>query len=351
MIREAIAQSIEGRNLSDEIAREVMREIMDGEATPAQIGALLTAMRMKGETVNEIVAFAQEMRKKAIRIHPRVSGRVIDTCGTGGDGLHTFNISTTAMFVTAGTGVLVAKHGNRSVSSSCGSADVLEYLGARLDLQPLEVEKIMESTGICFMFAPIFHPAMKHAIGPRREIGVRTFFNVLGPLTNPCNAKGHVLGVYDGLLTEKLARVALNLGLERVFVVHGQDGLDEISTTGATLVSEVSNGDTNTYTMLPEDLGIKPASLADLKGGDTDTNARIMVNILAGRERGPKKDAVVVNAAAGIAASSQDGSIPDALPAAYESIESGKALKALSNFLEANGLRDKGRLIEILGEE
>jgi len=346
VIKEAIALVLDGRNLTPDLARQAMKEIMEGQATPAQIAALLAGMRMKGETVDEIAALAQEMRENSVRIRPTVEGRVVDTCGTGGDGLCTFNISTVSMFVAGGAGVRVAKHGNRSVSSKCGSADVLEFLGARMDLRPDEVARVMEKTGVCFMFAPVFHPGMKHALAPRREIGVRTVFNVLGPLTNPCDAKRHVLGVYDGSLTGKLAQVAAKLGLERVFVVHGEDGQDEISTTCATKVSELRDGSVKNYLLTPEDLGIKRATLGDLKGGDVGTNARIMVNILAGRCEGPKEDAVAVNAAAAIVASGQACDLREGLSRAYESIESGSALRTLVEFLRANG--NEGRVHGLL---
>jgi anthranilate phosphoribosyltransferase len=337
MIREAIAAVVEGRDLTEELASNAMREIMEGEATPAQIGGFLIAMRMKGETVEEIAVLAREMREKAVSIHPRVEGRIVDTCGTGGDGLHTFNISTVSMFVVSGAGVPVAKHGNRSVSSNCGSADLLESLGARMDLQPPEVERMMEKVGMCFMFAPVFHPAMKHALGPRREMGVRTFFNILGPLTNPCGAKGQVMGVYDGSLTEKLARALGKLGVEKAYVVHGEDGQDEVSITRATTVSELQEGAVKTYSITPESLGIRPGEISDLIGGDAETNARIAVDILSGLDLGPRKDAVLVNAAAAIAASGKADSIPDGMPLAREAIEKGDALKALFRFIEAGG--------------
>ncbi len=337
MIKDAIACVLEGRNLTPQLAGGAMKEIMEGQATGAQIGALLAGMRMKGETVDEIAAFAHEMREKSNKIRPAVEGRIVDTCGTGGDGLCTFNISTVSMFVAGGAGVPVAKHGNRSVSSRCGSADVLEFLGARMDLKPEEVARVMEETGVCFMFAPAFHPAMKHALGPRREMGVRTVFNVLGPLTNPCEARAQVLGVYDGSLTGTLAHVAARLGLERAFVVHGEDGQDEISTTSATTISEVRDGSVRDYVLTPEDLGIRRASLSDLKGGDVGMNARIMVDVLAGRSTGPKQDAVVANAAAAIVASGQVDDLRKAVDRARQSIQSGRALQTLVRFLRANG--------------
>ncbi len=340
MIREAITKSVEGTNLEGDVARSAMKDIMEGGATPAQIASFITAMRIKGETVQEIASFVQEMRERSVRIRPRVNGRIVDTCGTGGDGVGTFNISTGAMFVARGAGVPVAKHGNRSVSSNCGSADVLECLGARLDLSPKQVEAIMERTGLCFMFAPVFHPAMKHAIGPRVEIGIRTFFNILGPLTNPCQAKGHVMGVYDGNLTEKMARVASAIGLERAFVVHGEDGLDEISLTTRTKISEARKGEVRTYTLRPEDFGLERVHLIDLRGGNLNLNAEILINIMTNRDSGPRRDVVAINGAAAIAAASDDLSITEAFPLAMESIESGRALRAMSGFLRANGVKD-----------
>jgi anthranilate phosphoribosyltransferase len=294
-------------------------------------------MRMKGETVGEIAALARGMREHAKAIRPKVTGRIVDTCGTGGDGLGTFNISTASMFVASGAGVPVAKHGNRSVSSRCGSADVLEHLGARLDLTPPEVEEVMERAGICFMFAPVFHPAMKHALGPRREMGIRTVFNILGPLTNPCDAKGHVLGVYDASLTEKIAHVAAELGLERAFVVHGLDGQDEISTTGPTLISELADGTVSSYELTPDSLGIEPTVLDELKGGSVEVNARIMLDVLSGRELGARRDAVVANGAAAIASSRESGGIADAMDDARGSIDTGKALQRLIRFVQATG--------------
>lgn len=346
MIREAIAAAVEGADLDEDVARGAMEEIMSGGATPSQIAAFLVSMRLKGETVEEIAAFARTMRERARRIRPRVDGRIVDTCGTGGDGLGTFNISTTAMFIASGAGVPIAKHGNRSVSSDCGSADVLENLGARLDLEPCQVERTMEESGVCFMFAPVFHPAMKHAMVPRREVGIRTFFNILGPLTNPCGAEGHVMGMYDGSLTSKVAHVALRLGLKRAFVVHGDDGQDEISTTGRTVVSEIRDGGVVSYGVRPEDFDLTPASIADLRGGDERENARIMVGIVSGRDHGPRMDAALVNGAAAIAASWDSGGIDQAIGPARESLESGRALGSLLRFIKSTGGEE--RVTEIM---
>ncbi len=254
MIKEAISKVVDGENLTEEEAIATMNEIMSGEATPAQIASFITALRLKGETIEEITGCARVMREKATRIstnHPLV----VDTCGTGGDGAHTFNISTTAAFVVAGAGVPVAKHGNRSVSSSCGSADVLKALGVNIEVEPDVVSNCINEIGIGFLFAPLLHGAMKYAIGPRREIGIRTIFNILGPLTNPASAQAQVLGVYDGSLTEPLAQVLNNLGSTRVFVVHGEDGLDEITTTTNTRISELADGVVRTYTLSPTEFG------------------------------------------------------------------------------------------------
>jgi anthranilate phosphoribosyltransferase len=346
VIREAIAAAVEGSDLKEDVAREAMGEIMSGTATPSQIAAFLVSMRLKGETVEEIAAFAKTMRERARRIRPRVDGRIVDTCGTGGDGLGTFNVSTTAMFIASGAKVPIAKHGNRSVSSGCGSADVLESLGARIDLEPYLVERTMEESGVCFMFAPVFHPAMKYAMVPRREVGIRTFFNILGPLTNPCGAEGHVMGIYDGSLTSKVAHVALRLGLKRAFVVHGEDGQDEISTTGKTVISEIRDGGVVNYDIRPEDFDLSPASIEDLRGGDAGANARIMVGIISGEDRGPRRDAALVNAAGAIAASWDSGGMAQAIEPARESLDSGQALGSLLRFIESTGGQE--RVTEIM---
>jgi anthranilate phosphoribosyltransferase len=251
MIKEAIQLLVDHKNLSFELAQQSMREIMAGEATPSQIGAFLTSLRMKGETVDEITAFAGIMRENAVHINPQVDGRTVDTCGTGGDLLKTFNVSTTAAFVAAGGGVSIAKHGNRSVTSKCGSADVLEAVGVNLNATPSVVQKCIEDVGIGFMFAPAFHPAMKNAIIPRREIGVRTVFNILGPLTNPANATAQVLGVYDSDLVDPLAKVLHRLGIEEALVVHGVGGLDEISTIGKTKLAWLKDGEITSKEITP----------------------------------------------------------------------------------------------------
>ena len=332
MIREAISKLIDGRHLTQAEAAGVMEGIMSGESTPAQIGAFLIALRIKGETVDEIAGCAEAMRGKATRIKTRHPS-VVDTCGTGGDNSSTFNISTTAAFVLAGAGLCVAKHGNRAMSSRCGSADVLKALGVNLDLTPEQVGRCLDEGGIGFLFAPMLHTAMKHAVGPRREIGTRTVFNVLGPLTNPAGARRQLIGVYSPNLTDTLAEVLLRLGSERALVVHGSDGLDEITTTGETKVSELQDGTVHTYPIQPEDFGLKRASLQDLKGGDEETNAKILTDVLKGAD-GPKRDAVLLNAAAGITAGGSAPDIGEGISIARDSIDSGRALKKLEGLRE-----------------
>ncbi len=335
-MKEFISKVVEGKNLSGEEAEQAMKLIMSGQATPAQIAGFLTALRMKGETIDEIAAFARVMREFAVRISPRVQGRLVDTCGTGGDRVKTFNISTIAAFVVAGAGVAIAKHGNRSVTSKAGSADLLEALGVNLELPPERVESIIESTGIGFMFAPLFHGAMKHAIGPRREIGIRTVFNVLGPLTNPANAQAQVLGVFDAALVEPLARVLARLGVEHALVVHGLEGMDEISTCGETLVAELKGGEVETYRIAPEDFGIERASPEELAGRDAQGNAEIARALLQAEEEGARRDIVVLNAAAGIYVAGRAKSIDSAIGMAERSIDSGRAHEKLLALIEAS---------------
>ncbi|MCS7222186.1 MAG: anthranilate phosphoribosyltransferase [Anaerolineae bacterium] len=330
-MKEAIAKLLEGKDLSLAEAEAAMDMIMAGEATPAQIGAFLVALRMKGETIEEIAGCARSMRRNAVRVHARHDGILVDTCGTGGDRSGTFNISTTAAFVVAGAGVPVAKHGNRSVSSHCGSADVMEALGVNLQLSPEQVARCIEEVGIGFLFAPNFHPAMKHAIGPRRELGVRTVFNILGPLTNPAFATHQVLGVYDPTLTEVMAYVLAEMGSKAAFVVHGAAGLDELSTTGVNRVSRLWNGRVETFELDPTELGLPRARLEDLAGGDAQENATICRRILSGEERGPRRDVVLLNAAAALAAESGDWRA--GLEQAAAAIDSGAALAKLDAFV------------------
>ncbi|MBI5099679.1 MAG: anthranilate phosphoribosyltransferase [Nitrospirae bacterium] len=326
MIKEAINLLVHGKNLSEEEMINSMRDIMEGQATNSQIASFLTALRIKGETVEEITGAAKVMREKVTRIKAPV--RTVDTCGTGGDMSHTFNISTTAAIVAAACGVPVAKHGNRSVSSSCGSADVLEALGIKIDLEPGKVEKCLDSTGFGFMFAPLFHPAMKYAIEPRREMGIRTIFNMLGPLTNPAGAERQVMGVFHNALTEKLAQVLANVGVKHAFVVYGEDGLDEITNTDKTKISELKDGKIDTYFITPEEIGIKRAEKSDLIGGNAQDNANITIDILKGK-KGPKRDIVIMNAAAALITGDKATTFPETIKIVTEAIDSGAALKKL----------------------
>lgn len=331
-VKQAIEHVTGGRNLTEEDAYRVMELIMEGAATPAQIAALLVALRLKGETVEEITGFARAMRGRAFPFrcsHPLV----VDTCGTGGDGAHTFNISTTAAFVVAGAGVPVAKHGNRSVSSRCGSADLLEALQVNVDLEPAAVEACLGRLGIAFLFAPVFHGAMKHAATPRREIGIRTVFNLLGPLANPAGAAAQVVGVYSAELVAKLARVLARLGTRRSFVVHGYGGVDEISLAGPALVCEVNGQEIKEYSVDPADYGLARAPVEALKGGAPEENAAITLEILRGAA-GPRRDAVLINAALALLAAGAAGSLADGLQKAARSIDEGAALARLNDLRE-----------------
>ncbi len=329
MIKEAIAQVIEKRDLAESEMVGAFEEIMSGGASPAQIGAFITALRMKGETVEEITGAAKVMREKALHIKAKAK-TIVDTCGTGGDESGTFNISTTAAFVTAGAGLTVAKHGNKSVSSKSGSADVLRALGVNIEAEVSHVEKCLDEIGIGFLFAPMLHSAMKFAIGPRREIGIRTIFNILGPLTNPAGAHSQVLGVYDSKLTAPLAKVLYNLGSSHVFVVHGADGLDEITLTGRTYISELKGGKIKNYEIVPKDFGLKRCKREELLGGDSEANARITLDILNGK-KGPHRDIVLLNAAAAITAGGKTRNLEEGIVAAAGSIDSGMAMKKLDD--------------------
>lgn len=326
-LKEAIKLVVEGKDLEEQQAEKVMDEIMGGKAQPTQIACFLTALRMKGETVPEITGCARSMRRWATKIATG-DEPVVDTCGTGGDGAHTFNVSTLAALVTAGAGVRVAKHGNRSVSSRCGSADLLKELGVKVDAPPAIMERCLGEVGIAFLFAPSLHKAMKYAIGPRREMGIRTIFNILGPLTNPAGAKAQLLGVYDGRLTELLARVLQGLGSERVFVVHGEDGLDEITLTGETKVSELNKDKVTTYQVRPEDYGLKRCSGEKLRGAEPAENAEIARQILGGKP-GDEREVVVLNSAFAIVAGGGAGDIKEGIEKARQSLDSGNALAKL----------------------
>jgi anthranilate phosphoribosyltransferase len=331
MIKEAISALVSGRSLAADEAAQVMEEIMQGEATPAQFGAFVTALRLKGETVDEIVGLARTMRARAIPVV--TDGLVVDTCGTGGDGSHTFNISTTAAFVAAGAGLKVAKHGNRAMSSQCGSADVLEALGVKIDLNAEQVQRCLQEVGIGFMFAPAFHPAMKYAAVPRREIGIRTVFNILGPLTNPAGAKTQVLGVADESLVEKMALVLQHLGCHHALVVHGEDGLDEITISGKTQVCELRDNRIKSYIISPEDLGLAGASSDSLKGSGAQENAELLRNILAGAP-GPQRDVVLMNTAAVLLAGDKVETLRQGIELAQKTIDNGHALNKLEQLVE-----------------
>ncbi len=328
MLKPHIAKLLEGEHLTASEAEAAMTIIMSGDATAAQIGGYLVALRMGGETVDEITGSARAMRAHARRVPRVVDGEpLLDTAGTGGDGLHTFNISTAAAFVVAGCDHKVAKHGNRAASSRCGSADVLEALGVDIALAPEQVAACIEQVGIGFFFAPSFHPAMKFAIGPRRELGQRTIFNVLGPLTNPAGATHQLIGVYDPALTQLLAEVLRALGGQAAFVVHGHGGLDELSTGGPNRVSQLRRGRVTTFELNPADLGLRPASLEDLRGGDPARNADILRALLDGEDQSPRREVVLLNAAAALAV--QDGDFESALAQAQTSLDQGAALDKL----------------------
>jgi len=332
MIREAIEALVLGHSLSFEQTAAVMEEIMSGEATPAQIAAFITALRIKGETVDEIAGLASVMRAKAIPV--RVTSPVIDTCGTGGDSLSSFNISTAAAFVVAGAGLKVAKHGNRAMSSHCGSADVLESLGVKIDLGAEAVAQCLETVGIGFMFAPTFHPAMKYAAAPRREIGIRTVFNILGPLTNPAHAEFQVIGVPSKELGGKIASVLHRLSTNHSLVVHGMDGMDEISISGKSLVWDVNQHRVlPPYEVFPEDFGFEKASITEVKGGTAKQNTEILRGILSG-EAGARRNIVVMNAVAALLAGNQVSDIKEGTRIAKETIDSGRAQAKLDELIK-----------------
>ena len=332
MIKEAIDNLVLGRSLTFEEAAAVMEEIMIGEATPAQFAAFVTALRIKGEAVDEIAGLASVMQAKATPV--QVTSPVVDTCGTGGDGFCSFNISTTAAFIVAGAGLKVAKHGNRAMSSQCGSADVLEALRVKIDLGAGAVAQCLETVGIGFMFAPSFHPAMKYAAAPRREIGIRTVFNILGPLTNPAQARFQVIGVPSKELGEKIASVLHCLGTEHSLVVHGTDGMDEISISGKSLVWDVNHHRVSPpYEVFPEDLGFMKASVTQIKGGTARQNARILRGILSG-EVGARRNIVIMNAAAALVAGNQAADLKEGVCIAEKTLDSGQALAKLDELIE-----------------
>lgn len=330
MITSAIYSLLNKEELSYETAREVMNEIMDGKATNAQISSYLTALRMKGENIDEITGSAVAMRDHCTKLIPKTD--VLDIVGTGGDEAFTFNISTISALVIAAAGVPVAKHGNRSVSSKCGSADVLDALGVKIDLTAEQSEKILKEIGICFLFAPVYHASMKYAAPVRREIGVRTIFNILGPLANPAGANLQLLGVYDENLVEPLAKVLANLGVKHAMVVHGHDGLDEISLCGSSTVCEVNDGKLNSFFLDPAQLGFETCTAKDLVGGDPKENAQIALDVLSGKP-GAKRDVVLLNSAVCLYMANNSMTLRDCVKLAAETIDSGKAMEKLQQFI------------------
>jgi anthranilate phosphoribosyltransferase len=345
MIKEAIGKVVRGDNLTEGEMHEAMDEIMCGTATSAQIAAFVTALRLKGETVDEITGAARAMREKATKMnlnnHLVAVDRdeinvedetILDTCGTGGDGTHTFNVSTATALVAAGGGVRVAKHGNRAVSSRCGSSDVLESLGVNLDITATDVERCIQEVGIGFLYAPLFHSAMKHAVRPRQEIGIRTIFNLLGPLTNPAGASAQVLGVYAPQLTEKMALVLNRLQTREAFVVCGEGTFDEISVCGPTRVSHLKEGDVRTFDITPEEFGFTRAPLEAIRGGNVRENAQIIRDIVNG-EKGPKRDMVILNSAAAFVAAGLAGDFTEGAERAIDAIDSGRAREKLNRLI------------------
>ncbi|MCB1022717.1 MAG: anthranilate phosphoribosyltransferase [Acidobacteria bacterium] len=334
-VHEALHKAVGREHLTEREASAALEEILEGEVDPAVTAGLLTALRMKGETVDEIVGFARAMRSHAAKVEPKAvtPSQLVDTCGTGGDGRNTFNISTASAFVVAGAGAAVAKHGNRSISSQCGSADVLEALGANVQLTPEQAAEAIDTVGVGFLFAPLIHPAMKHVQPVRRALKMRTVFNLLGPLTNPAGAGAQVVGVYHGRLVSIVAEALLRLGVRHAFVVHGSDGLDEITTTGRTHAAEVCDGAVAMRELSPEEFGVEQARAEDLSGGDREENALIIRRILEGAH-GPRPDIVVVNAAAALVAAGHAANFLDGAVQARQAIESGAALDKLERFVE-----------------
>lgn len=331
-MKAAIHKAIERRDLTQREAAEVMTQIMDGSATPAQIAAFAVALRMKGETVDEITGFARVMRQFAIQVPVDTDKVLVDTCGTGGDSVKTFNVSTTAALIAAASGkIAMAKHGNRAASSKCGSADVLEALGVRIDLPPHDVGLCIDSVGIGFLYAPAMHPALRYAAGPRKEIGTRTFFNMLGPLTNPAGAKVQLIGVYDLSLCEMLANVLKNLGSERVLMVHGTHGLDELSTLGETVISELRGGEVRTYNLHAEkELGLPLSSIEDIAAGDSPAeNAQMLTDVLEGKDRGARREIACLNAAGVLMVAGVADDLAKGLDLAYDLVDSGAASTTL----------------------
>ncbi|MCL5072937.1 MAG: anthranilate phosphoribosyltransferase [Actinobacteria bacterium] len=333
MLKDTIEKLIRLENLDMDEAYEVMKYIIDGDANDCQIASFLTALRIKGETIDEISGFSKVMLEKAKKVITKHKDTV-DTCGTGGDRKNTFNISTAAAFIAAGADVIIAKHGNRSVSSICGSADVLEQLGININLEISDISKCIDEIGIGFIFAPNAHVAMKNVAKARKDMGIKTIFNILGPITNPAMATGRVLGVFDKELMDKMIYSLKNLGVKRAFVVHGMDGLDELSISENSLVQYLNNGNVVKYTLNPEELGLKKYSIEELRGGDPKENAGILHGILSGTEKGAKRDSAILNAAAAIVAGKKTDNLQEAIEMAVYSIKNGKALEKLNKLIE-----------------
>ena len=329
MVKELIKKISEFKDLEKNEVETLFRDLMEGKLTDAQIGAVLIGLKMKGETVEEITQAAKIMREKAVKVPVKDKSRLVDTCGTGGDKVDTFNVSTITAFVIAGAGAKVAKHGNRSVSSKCGSADIMQALGVNIEMPPQVAAKAIEEAGLAFLFAPIYHPAMKNVIKQRRELGVRTIFNILGPLSNPAEAKYQLMGVFDEKLVEPLAKVLRLLGIEKGYVVHGKEGLDEVSITTETVVGEINGDEISVYTVKPEDFGLKRASLNEITGGDIECNLKIALDILEGKDKSAKTDFVALNAGFALSAAGVVDNIKEGIELAKESIYSGKAYEVL----------------------
>jgi anthranilate phosphoribosyltransferase len=332
-LREFLKKLSEFKDLTKEEIIQCLEDITEGRATDAQIGAFIMAMKMKGETVEELEGAASFFREKATKVDVEDPDNLVDTCGTGGDLSETFNVSTITAFVLAGAGIRVAKHGNRSVSSKSGSADLLEFLGAKIDLGPEQVKRMIEEIGIGFMFAPLFHPAMKRVVGPRREVGIRSLFNLIGPLSNPAGAKRQLLGVFSDQFVEKVARVLLRLGVKRAVVVHGRDGIDEVSISAPTTVAEVSGGEVCIYEFTPEELGFRRYPIDYIKVKSVEESAKVAMSVLKG-EPSPALDMVLLNSAFGVLVSGMAGDLKTALEVAKDSIKGGKAQRKLSEFID-----------------
>lgn len=335
-IKKLIKKITEFKDLEDEEVKFLFNSLMEGSLTDTQIGAVLTGLKMKGETISEITEAAKVMREKAVKVPVKDKSKLIDTCGTGGDKVDTFNVSTITAFVVAGAGAKVAKHGNRSVSSKCGSADIMQALGVNIEMSPKIAAKAIEEIGLAFLFAPIYHPAMKNVIKQRKELGIRTIFNILGPLSNPAGAKYQLMGVYDENLVEPLAKVLRLLGIEKGYVVYGKEGLDEVSITSETVVGEINGDEISIYTVKPEDFGLKRASLSDVEGGDIDCNLQIALSILEGKDNSPKTDFVAINSAFALSAVGIVDNIKEGVQLAKETIYTKKAYEVLEKLRNFN---------------